>query len=70
MTTFELKPNQEYIELNKLLKFLGLVGTGGEANMRIMGGEAQVNGVEDTRKRRKLRKGDKVEFGGETIEIS
>ncbi|MFK7907985.1 MAG: RNA-binding S4 domain-containing protein [Chitinophagales bacterium] len=69
MTTFELKPNQEYIEMNKLLKFLGIVGTGGEANMRIMDGEAWVNGVEDTRKRRKLRKGDKVEFDGQVIEI-
>ncbi len=69
MTTFQLKPDQEYIELNKLLKLLGLVGTGGEANMRILDGEAWVNGVEDIRKRRKLRKGDAVEFGGETVKI-
>lgn len=69
MKTFELKPNQEFIELNKLLKLLGLVGTGGEANMRIVDGEVMVNGEEDTRKRRKLRSGDKVEFDGEVIEI-
>lgn len=69
MKTFQLKPDQEYIELNKLLKILGLVGTGGEANMRILDGEAWVNGVEDIRKRRKLRKGDTIEFGGETVKI-
>ncbi len=69
MKTFELKPNQEYIELNKLLKLLGLVGTGGEANMRIVDGEVMVNGEQDTRKRRKLRSGDKVEFGGEEVEV-
>ncbi|MGB0932531.1 MAG: RNA-binding S4 domain-containing protein [Chitinophagales bacterium] len=69
MKTFELKSEQEFIELNKLLKLFGLVGTGGEANIRISDGEALVNGVEDTRKRRKLRRGDKIEFGGEQIKI-
>ncbi|MEZ4883263.1 MAG: RNA-binding S4 domain-containing protein [Chitinophagales bacterium] len=69
MKTFELKPTQEYIEMNKLLKLLGFVGTGGEANMRITDGEAFVNGEVDTRKRRKLRKGDTVEFDGEVVEI-
>lgn len=69
MKTFELKPNQDFIELNKLLKFLGLVGTGGEANIRIADGEALINGEEDTRKRRKLRKGDIVEFGGDKVKI-
>lgn len=65
---FELN-DYEYIELNKLLKILNLVGTGGEANMAILGGEVLVNGQVEMQKRKKLRSGDKVEFDGETISI-
>ena len=64
MKSFTLK-EQEYIELNKLLKILRIVGTGGEAKMRIKDGEAFVNGEVELRVRRKLRKGDKVVFDGE-----
>ncbi|MEI6410126.1 MAG: RNA-binding S4 domain-containing protein [Bacteroidota bacterium] len=58
-----------FIELNKLLKRLHFVGTGGEANIRIENGEARVNGVRETRKRKKLVAGDRVEFGGQIVEI-
>lgn len=68
MHTFHLQ-GKEYIELNKLLKIHHLVGSGGEAKMRIRDGEALVNGEEDTRVKRKMRAGDKVEFGGETIVV-
>lgn len=68
MKEFQLK-GEEYIELNKLLKINHLVGTGGEAKIRIRDGEAFVNGEEETRVRRKLRVGDTVEFGGEKIEV-
>ncbi len=59
----------EFIELNKLLKLLGLVGTGGEANMLIENGEVLVNDSVETQKRKKLRAGDKVEFEGNNITI-
>lgn len=62
--------DHEYIQLNQLLKLLGLVETGGEANQRIVDGEAKVNNATEFQKRKKLRKGDKVEFGGEVIEIN
>jgi ribosome-associated protein len=57
---FELN-DYEYIELNKLLKILSLVSTGGEANTVIVEGEVLVNGQIETQKRKKLRQGDKVE---------
>lgn len=66
---FELK-DQEYIELNKLLKLLNLVGSGGEAKMRIDDGEAIVNGEVELRRRNKLRHGDQIEFAGTKITIS
>lgn len=60
---------QEYIELNRLLKMLSLVGTGGEAKIRISEGEALVNGEVETQVRKKLRAGDVVEFAGDQIEV-
>ena len=69
MTTFSLN-GKEYIELNKLLKIHNLVGSGGEAKLRIREeGEATVNGEVETQVRKKLRAGDRVAFGGETILI-
>lgn len=59
--TFHLQ-GKEYIELNKLLKLLHLVSTGGEANMCIESGEVIVNGVVEFRKRNKLRHGHEVIF--------
>jgi len=60
----------EYIQLNQLLKLLGLVDTGGEANQRIVDGEVKVNGEVEYQKRKKLRKGDVVHFNGQSITIT
>jgi ribosome-associated protein len=65
---FELT-GHEFIELNKLLKFLGLVDTGGDSNVRITNGEVRVNDMVELQKRKKLRPGDKVEFEGNVIVI-
>ena len=65
---FELQ-GQDHITLNNLLKVLHLVGTGGEANIRISNGEVRVNGAVETQKRKKLRAGDVVEFGKAVIAI-
>lgn len=66
--TFQLG-DQEHIQLNNLLKVLRLVGTGGEANIRIDNGEVRVNGAVETQKRKKLRSGDTVEFGKNLIRV-
>jgi ribosome-associated protein len=60
---------QDYIELIKLMKLLGLVDTGGEAKHCVEEGEVVVNNEVEFRKRRKLRIGDTIEFAGETIII-
>jgi ribosome-associated protein len=61
--------DSEFIPLNNLLKVLQLVGTGGEANIRIENGEARVNGAVETQKRKKIRPGDLVQFERMTIKI-
>ena len=68
MQEFELHEHA-FIPLNDLLKALHLVGTGGEANIRITSGEVRVNDAVETQKRKKLRAGDRVLFGGKTIVI-
>lgn len=65
---FELK-DHEYIQLNQLLKLLGLVETGGEANQRIIDGEVIVNNETEYQKRKKLRPGDVVIFQKKSILI-
>lgn len=62
--------DHEYIQLNQLLKLLGLVETGGEANQRIVDGEVKVNNEVEYQKRKKLRKGDIVIFYKKQITIT
>lgn len=61
--------SKEPVELYKILKFEGLVTTGGEAKLLIGDGQVTVNGEVETRKRRKIVGGDTIEFGGETLQI-
>jgi len=65
---FELE-QKEFIELNKLLKILGLVESGGQANMMITEGQVLVNNELEFRKRKKLKPGDMIRFMEHTVEI-
>ena len=60
----------EPIRLDQFLKWQALVGTGGEAKMRIQGGEVRVNGFQETRRGRKLKPGDRVELAGQTVVVT
>jgi len=66
---FTLTEGNEFITLDKLLKLLKIVGSGGEAHLVITEGMVTVNGEVETQKRKKLREGDVVEFNGEGIKI-
>ncbi len=68
MTEFQLSGN-EYIELNKLLKLMRLVESGGMANVVIEEGLVTVNDATELQKRKKLRVGDKVVFEDAEIVI-
>jgi len=58
-----------YIKLGQALKAAHLVDYGSDAKEVIQNGEVFVNGEVDTRRGKKLVKGDVVEYNGETIEI-
>jgi ribosome-associated protein len=55
--------------LGQALKASRLVGSGGEAKVLIQGGEVRVNGEVETRRGRKLQRGDVVEVGDERLEV-
>ena len=51
----------EYIDLLQFLKATGIAATGGEAKMLVDEGFIRVNGEDESRRRRKLRPGDRVD---------
>jgi len=59
----------EFVELYKILKFEGLAESGGMAKLLIADGQVSVNGEIETRKRKKIRPGDKIEYSGHSIRI-
>ena len=65
----KFKLENEYIELNKLLKVTGLCATGGMAKAVINDGLVTVDDIKEFRKRCKIRKGQKIEFDGNRIAV-
>ncbi len=59
----------EPIELYKLLKISKLVGDG-EAKTLISEGKILVNKKVEVQKRKKIRRGDVIDFDGKTIEVA
>lgn len=59
----------EFIKLDSLLKFAGMVSTGGEAKELIADGQVQVNGEVCTMRGKKIRPGDTVTLGGTTVSV-
>ncbi len=67
MISFKLET--DFIPMIALLKATNLVSSGGEAQIAVENGEVYYNGKVDLRKRLKVKKGDKVLFKGQTINI-
>ena len=67
---FHLRPGDDYIELTQLLKLRSVVQSGGHAKIIIEQGLVRVNGEVESRRRRKLRPGDRVEAEGATIVVA
>ena len=69
MKVEQIKIETPFIRLDALLKFAGLVETGGEATLVIQDGEVTVNGEVCTMRGKKLRPGDRAELDGETLVV-
>lgn len=61
---------EESIQLDQFMKLAGFVGTGGQAKLVIQSGEVRLNGVVETRRKKKLKAGDEVTFQEETIVVA
>ena len=66
----QLRPNQEFIELHKLLKFLGVAESGAAAKALVASGEVSVDGEVELRKACKIRAGQSVETGDVKITVT
>ena len=60
---------REHVELHQLLKLVGLCDSGGAGKAMVARGGVLVDGEEESRKTRKLRAGNTVQVGEETIRI-
>ena len=66
---FNLTNDNEFITLDKLLKIMRLVGSGGEAHALIQAGMVKVNDSVELQKRKKIFANYIVEFNGQQIEV-
>ena len=65
--TFEL--DREHVELNQLLKLVGLCDSGGAGKAIVASGAVSVDGVVELRKTCKIRVGQSVTLGEHRIEV-
>lgn len=70
MRTKTVTISTEYINLDALLKLGSLVSSGGEAKLRIQGGEVTLNGETCTMRHKKIRPGDVVALGDWTLRVA
>jgi len=61
--------NTEYIKLDQLLKWAGMASSGAEAKDLIKTGCVRVNGNTELQRGKKIRKGDRIQYGIKEIEI-
>lgn len=61
---------EDTIRLGQALKLSGLASSGGEARALIEQGDVTVNGEPETRRGRRLHRGDVVALGAERIRIA
>ncbi len=68
MQKIDFELNGEFVELNQLLKLVGLCDSGGAGKVIVASGDVSVDGQQELRKTAKIRAGQKVQLGD--IEIS
>jgi len=66
----KVKINTEYIKLEQMMKFTGIVERGSDAKILIAEGNLKVNGEVELQRGKKLRPGDCVEYKGKMYVIA
>ena len=65
----EIKITTPFIKLDQLLKFSGLVSTGGEAKEVILQGLVKVNGDTVIQRGKKIYPGDEIFFNNDSCKV-
>ncbi len=66
----DFKLEAEFVELNQLLKLVGLCDSGGAGKAMVADGVVQVDGKQELRKTAKIRDGQIVQVGQIKIRVS
>ena len=66
---FTLEPDRDYVELNQLLKLVGLAGSGGMGKAMVASGIVSVNGEVELRKTCKIVIGNIVQIEDHEIHV-
>ncbi len=69
MQQLEFELNDEYVELNQLLKLVGVCDSGGAGKMIVASGKVKVDGQIELRKTCKIRTGQVVALGDVRIKV-
>ncbi len=69
MQQLEFRLNGEFVELNQLLKLVGVCDSGGAGKMLVASGEVSVDGQPESRKTAKIRAGQVVTLGDVRIVV-
>ena len=68
--TFELDRDRDHVELNQLLKLVGLCDSGGAGKAIVASGAVSVDGGVELRKTCKIRVGQTVTLGEHAIQVA
>ena len=69
MQRLEFHLDGEYVELNQLLKLVGICDSGGAGKMLVASGDVKVDGKVELRKTCKIRGGQTVSLGDIRIQV-
>ncbi|MFT3667694.1 MAG: RNA-binding S4 domain-containing protein [Pseudoxanthomonas sp.] len=69
MQTIDFDLDRDHVELNQLLKLVGLADSGGQGKALVASGEVTVDGVVELRKTAKIRAGQVVRLGDAEIRV-
>lgn len=69
MATVRFELEGDYVELNQLLKLVGLCGSGGTGKQIVASGAVSVDGRQELRKTAKIRAGQQVSVDDVTITV-
>ncbi len=65
----DIKISTEFIKLDQLLKFSGIIGNGSDAKFLISDEQVSVNGEIATQRGKKIRPGDVVQVGDQILNV-